>query len=180
MGETARWQRENHREQARLPVGGIERRDARRRHGIQPMPGRRLPHTRVEETVFLTPDEFRLLRDHIQRERWKNLATWLVTTGMRFSEATALSAADIDVKAKTCRINKTWKYSGDYRPEIGHQRRRNRSARSACRLGGRGHRSCRAGPAVQNGAAILFARKSSLMADGSLAARGAIKAGLTK
>ena len=84
-----------------------------------PCRGRRLPHTQVEETVFLTPPEFRLLRDHIERERWKNLATWLVTTGMRFSEATALTAADIDPNAKTCRINKAWKYSGDYRPEIG-------------------------------------------------------------
>jgi integrase len=84
-----------------------------------PCQGRRLPHTQVEETVFLTPPEFRLLRDHIERERWKNLATWLVTTGMRFSEATALTAADIDPNAKTCRINKAWKYSGDYRPEIG-------------------------------------------------------------
>ena len=84
-----------------------------------PCQGRRLPHTRVEETVFLTPEEFRLLRDHIERERWKNLATWLVTTGMRFSEATALTAADIDTDAKTCRINKAWKYSGDYRPQIG-------------------------------------------------------------
>jgi integrase len=84
-----------------------------------PCEGRRLPHTRVEETVFLTPDEFKLLRDHIERDRWKNLATWLVTTGMRFSEAAALSPADIDVAAKTCRINKAWKYSGNYRPEIG-------------------------------------------------------------
>jgi integrase len=84
-----------------------------------PCQGRRLPHTRVEETVFLTPPEFMLLRDHIERDRWKNLATWLVTTGMRFSEATALTAADIDLDAKTCRINKAWKYSGDYRPEIG-------------------------------------------------------------
>ncbi len=65
-----------------------------------PCAGRRLPHTRVEETVFLTPAEFKLLRDHIERDRWKNLATWLVTTGMRFSEATALSAADIDAEAK--------------------------------------------------------------------------------
>ena len=84
-----------------------------------PCEGRRLPHTRVEETVFLTPGEFRLLRDHIERERWKNLATWLVSTGMRFSEATALTAADIDADAKTCRITNAWKYSGDYRPEIG-------------------------------------------------------------
>jgi integrase len=84
-----------------------------------PCVGRRLPHTRVEETVFLTPAEFKLLRDHIERERWKNLATWLVTTGMRFSEATALTPSDIDAEARTCRINKAWKYSGDYRPEIG-------------------------------------------------------------
>jgi integrase len=38
---------------------------------------------------------------------------------MRFSEATALTAADIDADAKTCRITKAWKYSGDYRPQIG-------------------------------------------------------------
>jgi integrase len=38
---------------------------------------------------------------------------------MRFSEATALTSADIDATARTCRINKAWKYSGDYRPEIG-------------------------------------------------------------
>jgi integrase len=84
-----------------------------------PCQGRRLPHTRVEEAVFLTPPEFTMLRDHIDRQRWKNLATWLVTTGMRFSEATALTAADIDTDAKTCRITKAWKYSGDYRPQIG-------------------------------------------------------------
>ena len=84
-----------------------------------PCQGRRFPHTRVEETVFLTPPEFVLLRDNIERQRWKDLATWLVSTGMRFSEAAALSAADIDANAGTCRINKAWKYSGDYRPEIG-------------------------------------------------------------
>jgi integrase len=38
---------------------------------------------------------------------------------MRFSEATALTAADIDADARTCRIIKAWKNSGDYRPEIG-------------------------------------------------------------
>jgi len=84
-----------------------------------PCQGRRLPHTRVEETVFLTSPEFVLLRDHVEKQRWKNLATWLVTTGMRSSEATALTAADIEADAKTCRITKAWKYSGNYRPEIG-------------------------------------------------------------
>jgi len=70
-----------------------------------------LPHTKVEETVFLTPPEFRLLRDYIERERWNHLANSLVTTGMRFSEATALTVAEIDAGAKTCRVNSAWKYS---------------------------------------------------------------------
>jgi integrase len=42
-----------------------------------------------------------------------------VTSGMRVSEATALGAADIDAEAKMRRINKAWKYSGDYCPQIG-------------------------------------------------------------
>jgi integrase len=46
-------------------------------------------------------------------------ASRLINTGMGFSEATALTAADIDADAKTCRIIKAWKYSGNYRPEIG-------------------------------------------------------------
>lgn len=38
--------------------------------------GRRVPTVTewLKETVFLTPAEFRLLRDHIGRDRWKNLA----------------------------------------------------------------------------------------------------------
>ena len=98
-----------------------------------PCVGRRQPHTRVEETVFLTPAEFKLQRDHIERERWKNLATWLVTTGMRFSEATALSAADIDAEAKTCRINKSWKTPATTGLRSDRPRPRGRSAPSACR-----------------------------------------------
>ena len=84
-----------------------------------PCDGRRLPQTQKQEMVFLDRDEFDLLHSHIPHDRWKNLATWLVTTGMRFGEATSLDARDIDPVAGTCRINKAWKYSGDYRPEIG-------------------------------------------------------------
>jgi hypothetical protein len=46
--------------------------------------GRRLRRIRVEETVFLTPAESVLLRDDIERQRWKKLATSLATAGMRF------------------------------------------------------------------------------------------------
>jgi integrase len=79
----------------------------------------RLPRTGRDEMVCLLPDEFRLLHDCIPHERWQNLATWLVTTGMRFSEATALTLAEVDVQEKTCRIRRAWKYSGNYRPELG-------------------------------------------------------------
>lgn len=76
-----------------------------------PCIGRRLPETMRDEMVFLTADEFWLLHSHLPRQIWQNLATWLVLTGMRFSEATVLTAADIDVRARTCRINKAWKYA---------------------------------------------------------------------
>ena len=138
-----------------------------------PCKGRRLPHTRVEETVFLTPGEFRLLCDHIERERWKNLATWLVSTGMRFSEATALTAADIDAHARTCRITKAWKYSGDYRPQIGPPKTK-KSIRTIS-LPARRWRSLTSPRPVfcsPTARAIRFAPRSSLTVAGSRAASG--------
>jgi integrase len=79
----------------------------------------RLPRTGREEMVILTPDEFRLLHGFIPRARWQDLAAWLLATGMRFSEATALTAAEINLDEETCRIWRAWKYSGNYRPELG-------------------------------------------------------------
>ena len=76
-----------------------------------PCDGRRLPETAVTEKVFLTPEEFALLRDKLPTQRWKDFATFLVLTGLRFSEATALTPDDIDVVKKTCRVYKAWKYS---------------------------------------------------------------------
>lgn len=83
-----------------------------------PCDDRRLPEGRMQEKVYLTPGEFELLKSCLPK-RWQPLATFLVATGMRFSEATALTPADIDVTKRTCRINKAWKYSGNYRPQIG-------------------------------------------------------------
>lgn len=84
-----------------------------------PCDGRRLPEGQEQEMVCLTPAEFQLMHDCLPAQWQRNLATWLVSTGMRFSEATALTAADIDATKRTCRVNKAWKYSGDYRPKIG-------------------------------------------------------------
>lgn len=78
-----------------------------------PCEGRRLPRADDgdDEQVYLTPEEFALLRDAMT-ERWRPLTTFLVSTGMRYSEAAALTVGDIDAEASTVRIVKAWKYTG--------------------------------------------------------------------
>ena len=44
-------------------------------------------------------------------ERWQPFFMWLVCTGTRFSEATALTINDVNAKDAEARINKAWKYS---------------------------------------------------------------------
>lgn len=83
----------------------------------------RLPRTDSDEMVFLTREEFAILVDAMT-PRWQPLTRWLVGTGTRFGEATALTVADITVTVRvddtgaeiregTARINKAWKYTGD-------------------------------------------------------------------
>lgn len=43
------------------------------------------------------------------RDRYKPLMWMLVGTGMRWSEATALTVGDVDLEAKTVRVTKAWK-----------------------------------------------------------------------
>lgn len=67
-----------------------------------------------EDTRFLTPAEFRLLLDHMD-EYYKTFVQFLVMTGTRFGEATAISVADIDLESSRvpiARINKAWKRDG--------------------------------------------------------------------
>jgi integrase len=70
----------------------------------------RLPRGQKQEMVFLTPAEFGTVRDTLA-EPWRPLAVWLVSTGMRFSEATALTVGDIDRDTRSVRISKAWKYA---------------------------------------------------------------------
>lgn len=70
----------------------------------------RLPQGRRTETVFLTPAEFWAIHAELAA-RWQPLAVWLVSTGMRFSEATALTVGDVDQRTNTVRISKAWKYA---------------------------------------------------------------------
>ncbi|MBM4567806.1 tyrosine-type recombinase/integrase [Rhodococcus hoagii] len=70
-----------------------------------PCEGRRLPAPDAgkDNATFLTPEEFAVLRDAMT-ERWRPMTTFLVSTGMRYSEAAALTVGDIDPDAGTVRI----------------------------------------------------------------------------
>ncbi len=96
-----------------------------------PAAGIRLPRTVRREMCFLTPPEFELLKAGFT-ERWHPLLDLLVTSGCRFSEATALTPADVDQANNTIRIHKAWKRipdgDGD-RYELGQPKTR-RSVRS--------------------------------------------------
>lgn len=85
----------------------------------------RLPRRQFEPT-FLEPEEFDLLMTFIP-ERWQPLVFFLVSTGVRFGEATALRVGDIKtIKSTdgspdetTARIARAWKYTGEYSGEMG-------------------------------------------------------------
>lgn len=66
-----------------------------------------------DDAKFLTPAEFRLVLDGMD-VRYKTFVQFLVMTGTRFGEATAIEIADIDLtsRVQTARINKAWKRDG--------------------------------------------------------------------
>jgi len=75
----------------------------------------KLPAWDREEMCFLEPEEFQLLHDAVA-EYWQPLVQFLVMTGARWSEATALKPADINRKKGTVRISRAWKkVSGGYK-----------------------------------------------------------------
>ncbi|MCX8453712.1 tyrosine-type recombinase/integrase [Paenarthrobacter ureafaciens] len=73
-----------------------------------------------DEMMFLTHAEFGLIMENMG-ERYRDFTNFLVMTGTRFGEATALSVADIDLLGKpaTARINKAWKRDGQNQFYIG-------------------------------------------------------------
>ncbi|MGN6724097.1 MAG: tyrosine-type recombinase/integrase [Marmoricola sp.] len=74
-----------------------------------------LPSTEHAEDMirFLRFDEFVLIRDAMP-DRYQPFLTFLVVTGARFSEATAVTIRDVnfDARPATVRINKSWKRVG--------------------------------------------------------------------
>lgn len=73
-----------------------------------PAAGIRLPRTPRRSMEILTPAEYDILKGAFT-EHWHPLLDLLVTSGCRFSEATALKPADVDLTNGTIRINKAWK-----------------------------------------------------------------------
>ncbi|ATW60730.1 integrase [Gordonia phage Bjanes7] len=72
----------------------------------------------ASEPVFLTRSQFDEILGELP-ERYRPLVTWLVATGMRFGEATAIQVGDINPTAKTARIMRAWKYTGRAQTVLG-------------------------------------------------------------
>lgn len=73
-----------------------------------PCEGVRPPRWDREEMCFLEHDEFQLLLANVP-EYWQPLVEFLVSSGCRWSEATALKPGAVDRRAGTVRITKAWK-----------------------------------------------------------------------
>lgn len=76
-----------------------------------PASGTRLPRGERHEMVFLTRDDFTTLLAAVP-EHWRALVEFLVASGARWSEVTALKPGDVDRANHTVRINRAWKRGG--------------------------------------------------------------------
>lgn len=76
-----------------------------------PALGVRLPRTERPEMRFLTTEEFAILADKIA-EAWRPMLRFMVASGARLSEVTALRPGDVNPSAATVRISRAWKRGG--------------------------------------------------------------------
>ena len=68
-----------------------------------------------DEMVLLTPEQIEKLISEVT-EYWRPLVRFLVASGCRWGEASALRPGDVDQEAGTVRIRRAWTYSkGGYR-----------------------------------------------------------------
>jgi integrase len=95
-----------------------------------PAAGQKLPRTERADMVCLSREEFAGLLDAVT-EPWRPLVEFLVASGSRWGEATALRPGDIDRAKGTVRITRAWKRTyarGGY--ELARRRPSGRSAPS--------------------------------------------------
>jgi integrase len=93
-----------------------------------PCDGNRLPRWDRTEMVFLTRDEFRIMQRAVSQQ-YRPLIEFLVASGARWGEATALRPSDVDRDACTVRITRAWKMDGHSRMTLGTTKTR-RSVRT--------------------------------------------------
>jgi len=68
-----------------------------------------MPRDAPAEMVYLTHEEFALLYSCVS-EHWHPLVEFLVASGARFGEATALKPGDINLTEGTVDIRRAWRY----------------------------------------------------------------------
>jgi integrase len=74
-----------------------------------PCDGNRLRRDEPAENAFLTHEEFAILHDAVT-EPWQPLVAFLVASGARWGEATALRRGDINPAEGTVDIRRAWRY----------------------------------------------------------------------
>ncbi len=82
------------------------------RISANPAAGHRLPVSERADMICLTHDEFAKLLAAVT-EPWRPLVEFLVASGCRWGEATALRPSDVDREAGTVRITRAWKRTYD-------------------------------------------------------------------
>ena len=85
-----------------------------------PCRGMRLPRTDHTDTemTFLSAEDFTALHDLID-PHFQPFVLTLVGTGMRFGEATAVMAKDVDLKTNSIRIRQAWKKAEAGKSDLG-------------------------------------------------------------
>ena len=76
--------------------------------GALDLRGARLPRSERPGMVFLSRDEFALVRDSVT-EHWRPLVEFLTASGARFGEVAALRPSDVDRDAATVSITRAWR-----------------------------------------------------------------------
>lgn len=78
---------------------------------VNPCEGTHIPRSVTEEMIMLTDAEFASFLDYIT-PHWQPIVAFLFGSGVRFSEATALTVGDIDTVNLRVSITKAWKNGG--------------------------------------------------------------------
>lgn len=76
-------------------------------------------HDRHEEQVILTEEEWQLLRGELPNDARGALADFLIGTGARWGEATALAVRHVNPLQRTVRIARSWQDDGEGGAQLG-------------------------------------------------------------